>query len=94
MSYLDLESTKIRNIEIKQNDVLKIKGKKYEVIKIMEDSECLPPKYEFRDMLSFDLLEKGSKRITPTHFIAYYLDTKEIFFSGNKLEENDLKVIS
>ena len=79
---------------IKLNDVLEIKGKKYEVIGIMKDFECLPPKYKLRDTFYFDLLKKGSKRITPTHAMVYYLDTKEFSFLGKKLKENEIKIIS
>ena len=80
--------------KIKIGDIIKIKEKKYEIIGFMEDAECLPPNYKWRDTLEFDLLEKGSKRITPTHWLVYYLDTKEISFSSRKLKEKDVQVIS
>ena len=88
--------------KLKTGDILEIKGKKYEVIGILKDAECLPPRYKFRDMLTFDLLEKGSKRITPTHWIGYYFDTKEAFFSNDdpvnklsfKLRKKDISIIS
>lgn len=80
--------------KIKVGNFLKIKGKIYEIIGMMEDAECLPPTYKFRETLYFDLLEKGSKRITPTHWLVYYFDTKEISFSDKKLKEREIKIIS
>ena len=80
--------------ELKINQIIKIKGQEYEIIGIMKGFECLPPKYELRDTLYFHLLEKGSKRITPTHCMIYYFDTKEISSPKGKLKEKNIQIIS
>ena len=83
--------------KIKLNDMLKIRGEFYEVIGILQTAECLPPKYEFKDILEFSLFKKRSRGITPTHTLVFYLDSREISFSGEKekyLKESEIKIIS
>lgn len=78
--------------KLKTGDILEIKGKKYEII-WKGKSVSYSPEQGYKDIIEFNLLEEGSKRITPTHGMSYYLDTKEVSFSGGKINSNEIQLI-
>ena len=84
--------------ELKINQFIKIKGKEYEIIKIEKEVTFHPPKY--RDILSFSLFKKGSKKITPTHYLIYFFDNRkikiidEINEEEKEIKDNEIKIIS
>lgn len=86
--------------KIKENEILKIKDKNYQVVNIENEAECLPPEYKCRNILEFDLVEIGKGKLTPSHRLIYYLDTKEIVFYNDtikkitKLNASDIGIIS
>lgn len=73
--------------KIKENDLLKIKGKKYEVINIEKEGDWLPKEDILRDVLWIYLVETNKDKITSTHRLFYYFDTKEIFLLNEKTKE-------
>lgn len=83
--------------KIKENDTLRIKGKDYEVIKIEKEVVHYLPKY--RDILSFSLFEKESKRITPSHYLIYFFDNgetkilNEITKKSKKIKNSEIEII-
>ena len=91
-----MEKINFENVET--GDIFKIKNELYEVIGQQKEFECLPPEYNLKEGLYFDLLKKGSKKITPTGALTYLYDTQEISFSpesGKKiiLNESEIKII-
>ena len=81
--------------DLKEGNQIKIKGKKYEVVKIMKESDYNPHKEpKIRDYLLLQLHLINSESILPNAELRLYEDTKELFFSdATRLSSDEVVIV-
>lgn len=86
--------------EIKKDDTLEIKGKKYQVIEAWDIGFDKLPSGKERWYNVYELIEIVGGKITATHTLIYYKDGKNTFLwdrikdKKEKIKKEDVKILS
>jgi len=84
-------------MDIKEGDRLEIKGRRFEIVKIMGEADYNSEKDILREFLSLELHELGDKGLLPKSFIQRYEDNGQIVFIDNgkkeEIKESDIGVM-
>jgi hypothetical protein len=76
---------------IKEGIFLKIKNKKYEVVKIQRDIDYISETEEVKGVLEINLRESNSKSLFPTHLIKFYFYSENAYLFDNVADKKPPK---
>jgi|SRR3989344_5118607 len=77
---------------LKEKDIIKIKGKEYEIVSLGWEGEYDSKKKEIKNFRNYTLHEFGAKNILPSFSITFREDLKKIVVGKEEIALEDIEI--